>query len=190
MKAYRWNGRRYEEMSGGGGGGSSHTHPNLNLLNSITSAMVNGWNTASSWVSSNGTEVLNHISNALLHLPSGGVAGQILKKTTNGTTWANESGGGGGSFNGLTYRGSATVKSGSTLVFSVNDGETAIVLKGVYSSHAYTAIFPLSMFDSSGTTCAIALSSTYLEVKIAVDSGVVTVSRTSTSGYTIEAWSF
>lgn len=79
-KWVQFNGKSWEEIGSGGGGGSSHTHPNLSLLNSITSAMVSAWNTAATWVSTNGANVLSHIANSLLHLPSGGSVGQVLKK--------------------------------------------------------------------------------------------------------------
>lgn len=42
---------------------SNHTHRDLSLLESITSALVTTWNTAYNWVNTNGTNLLNHLTN-------------------------------------------------------------------------------------------------------------------------------
>ena len=45
-----------------------HTHDNKTLLDSITEALKTAWNTASEWVSTNGANVLSHISDSVRHI--------------------------------------------------------------------------------------------------------------------------
>jgi len=43
--------------------GTNHTHAQLSVLEQITQALLNAWNSASSWVTTNGANVLAHIAN-------------------------------------------------------------------------------------------------------------------------------
>lgn len=45
-----------------------HTHNNKTLLDSITEALKTAWNTASEWVSTNGANVLSHLSDSIKHI--------------------------------------------------------------------------------------------------------------------------
>ena len=45
-----------------------HTHDNKTLLDSITEALKTAWNTASEWVSTNGANVLSHLSDGVKHI--------------------------------------------------------------------------------------------------------------------------
>ena len=45
-----------------------HTHDNKTLLDSITEALKTAWNTASEWVSTNGANVLSHLSDSIKHI--------------------------------------------------------------------------------------------------------------------------
>ena len=45
-----------------------HTHDNKTLLDSITEALKTAWNTASEWVSTNGANVLSHLSDSVKHI--------------------------------------------------------------------------------------------------------------------------
>ena len=45
-----------------------HTHDNKTLLDSITEALKTAWNTASEWVSTNGANVLSHLSDSVRHI--------------------------------------------------------------------------------------------------------------------------
>ena len=45
-----------------------HTHDNKTLLDSITEALKTAWNTASEWVSTNGANVLSHLSDGVRHI--------------------------------------------------------------------------------------------------------------------------
>ena len=45
-----------------------HTHDNKTLLDSITEALKTAWNTASEWASTNGANVLSHLSDGVKHI--------------------------------------------------------------------------------------------------------------------------
>ena len=45
-----------------------HTHDNKTLLDSITEAIKTAWNTASTWVTTNGANVLSHLSDGVKHI--------------------------------------------------------------------------------------------------------------------------
>lgn len=204
MKIKLFDGKNWQEIESGGGGGSSHTHPNLSLLNSLTSTMVSAWNTASTWVSTNGATALSHLSDAVAHitatersawnakydLPTGGTAGQVLKKTTDGTEWANESGGGGGGFGGLVFRGSAAVKSTVSLVAECASTDTCIVYVMVSDSRRWSITVPLAEITSTATTYAIATGSNYRDFKLSKSGNTVTMTRSSTTAFTFYAYSF
>lgn len=183
----RWDGNKAVEIGGGGGGGSSHTHPNLTLLNSITQAMVTAWQAAATWVTSNGSAVLSHIANSLLHLPAGGIAGQVLKKTASGSEWANESGGGGGGA-GLQYLGVWSVRNNTTATFTPPTGASGLVLLVTYSSVRYAAFIPIGELTTSYTEFGISCSNTYVSVRLKNDSGVISMTRSSSTAYNITVY--
>lgn len=182
----RWDGNKPVEIGGGGGGGSSHTHPNLSLLNSLTQAMVTAWNTASTWVTTNGASILSHIADSLLHLPSGGNVGQVLKKTAYGAAWANESGGGGGA--GLQLVGTYSVSSRATATFTPPAGTTGLLCMVTYSSNTYTALIPFEALTTSYVSYGISTSNTYIEIRLKNDGGTVSMNRSSTSAYNITVY--
>lgn len=182
----RWDGNKPVEIGGGGGGGSSHTHPNLTLLNSITQAMVSAWQAAATWVTSNGSAVLDHIANSLLHLPAGGNVGQVLKKTASGAQWANESGGGGGA--GLQLVGTYSVSSRNTATFDPPAGTTGLLCMVTYSSNTYTALIPFDALTTSYVPYGISASNTYVEIRLKNDGGTVSMNRSSTSAYNITVY--
>lgn len=186
-KWVQFNGKSWEEIGGGGGGGgSSHTHPNLTLLNSITQAMVTAWQAAGAWVSTNGSAVLAHIANSLLHLPAGGNVGQVLKKTASGAQWANESGGGGGA--GLQLVGTYSVSSRTTATFTPPAGTTGLLCMVTYSSNTYTALIPFEALTTSYVSYGISTSNTYIEIRLKNDGGTVSMTRSSTSAYNITVY--
>ena len=45
-----------------------HTHDNKTLLDSITEALKTAWDTASEWISTNGANVLSHLSDGVRHI--------------------------------------------------------------------------------------------------------------------------
>ena len=45
-----------------------HTHDNKTLLDTITEAIKTAWNTASTWVTTNGANVLSHLSDGVKHI--------------------------------------------------------------------------------------------------------------------------
>lgn len=188
--AKKWkyfDGKAWTDVSGGGGGGGSgHTHPNLSLLNSITQAMVTAWNTAATWVSTNGSAVLSHITDSLLHVPAGGTVGQVLKKTASGAAWANESGGGGGA--GLQYLGVWSVKSNTVADITPPSGATGFVLLVTYSSVRYSLYVPLEELTTSYTEFGISCSNTYVSVRLKNDSGTISMTRSSTTAYNITVY--
>lgn len=184
MKFVRWNGSSYEEISGGGG--SSHTHANLSVLNQITQALLNSWNTASAWVTTNGANVLSHIADSLLHVPSGGAVGQVLKKTASGTAWANESGGGGGA--GLQYLGAWSVKTNTVADITPPSGATGFVLLVTYSSVRYAAFIPLGELTTSYTDFGISCSNTYVSVRLRKNGSIINMTRNSNTAYNITVY--
>lgn len=181
-----YNGSQWVEI-GGGGGGSGHTHPNLTLLNSITQAMVTAWNSAATWVNINGANMVAHIADSLLHVPSGGTAGQVLTKTATGTAWATGGGGGGGG-NLLQYIGAYSVRSSTTATFTPPTGATGLVLLVTYSSIRYAAFIPIGELTTSYTEYGISCSNTYVSVRLKNDSGTISMTRSSTSAYTITVY--
>lgn len=204
-KWVQYNGKDWVEVSGGsGGGGSSHTHPNLSLLNSITSAMVSAWNTASTWVSTNGAAVLSHLSDAVSHItasersawnakydiPTGGTAGQVLKKTADGTAWANESGGGGGGgYYGVRYVGSWSVKTNTVAEITVDSSNTtALLFSGTTSSITYSELIPLDMLTESYVSYGISASNTNITIRLKKTGNTVYLTRSSTTAYTIKVY--
>lgn len=186
MKVKLFDGERWQELSGGGGG-STHTHPNLTLLNSITQAMVTAWQNASTWVTNNGANVLSHIADSVLHVPSGGTAGQVLTKTATGTAWATGGGGGGGG-NLLQYVGAYSVRSNTTATFTPPTGATGLVLLVTYSSVRYAAFIPIGELTTSYTEFGISASNTYISVRLKNDSGTISMTRSSTTAYTITVY--
>lgn len=204
MKFAYFNGKEYEQTSSGGGGGSTHTHPNLSLLNSITSAMVSAWNTASTWVSTNGATVLSHLSNTVSHitatersawnakydLPTGGSTGQVLKKTADGTAWANESGGGGGGgYYGVRYVGAWSVKTNTVAEITIDStNTTALLFSGTTSSITYSELIPLNMLTESYVSYGISASNTNITIRLKKVGDIVYLTRSSTTAYTIKVY--
>ena len=84
-----------------------HTHDNKTLLDSITEALKTAWNTASEWVSTNGANVLSHLSDGVKHITAAErtkwndkqdklIAGANITIAADGKT-ISATGGGGGS---------------------------------------------------------------------------------------------
>jgi len=200
MKFVRWNGSSYEEISGGGGGGSSHTHANLSVLNQITQALLNSWNTAATWVSTNGENVLSHLSDTVKHITSAERTAwnnKLSDAPSDGSqyarqngAWTRVQGGGGGSFGGLVFRGSAAVKSTVSLVAECASTDTCIVYTMVSDSRRWSITVPLAELTSTATTYAIATGSNYRDFKLARVGNTVTMTRSSTTAFTFYAYSF
>lgn len=186
MKVKLFDGEKWQELSGGGGG-SGHTHPNLTLLNSITQAMVNAWQAAATWVTNNGANMVAHIADSLLHVPSGGTAGQVLTKTATGTAWATGGGGGGGG-NLLQYIGAYSVRSSNTATFTPPTGATGLVLLVTYSSVRYSTFIPIGELTTSYADFGISCSNTHVALRLKNDSGTISMTRSSTSAYTITVY--
>lgn len=85
-----------------------HTHNNKKLLDSITEALKTAWNTASEWVSTNGANVLSHLSDGVRHITATErsawndkqdklIAGDNITISEDGKTISATGGGGGGS---------------------------------------------------------------------------------------------
>ena len=85
-----------------------HTHDNKTLLDSITEALKTAWNTASEWVSTNGANVLSHLSDGVRHITATErsawngkqdklIAGENITIAADGRTISATGGGGGGS---------------------------------------------------------------------------------------------
>ena len=85
-----------------------HTHDNKTLLDSITEALKTAWNTASEWVSTNGANVLSHLSDSMRHITATErsawndkqdklIAGDNITIAADGKTISATGGGGGGS---------------------------------------------------------------------------------------------
>ena len=85
-----------------------HTHDNKTLLDSITEAVKTAWNTASEWVSTNGANVLSHLSDGVRHIAATErsawngkqdklIAGENITIADDGKTISATGGGGGGS---------------------------------------------------------------------------------------------
>ena len=85
-----------------------HTHNNKTLLDSITEALKTAWNTASEWVSTNGANVLSHLSDGVRHITATErsawngkqdklIAGDNITISADGKTISAAGGGGGGS---------------------------------------------------------------------------------------------
>lgn len=85
-----------------------HTHDNKTLLDSITEALKTAWNTASEWVSTNGANVLSHLSDGVKHITAAErtkwndkqdklIAGDNITIAADGRTISATGGGGGGS---------------------------------------------------------------------------------------------
>ena len=85
-----------------------HTHDNKTLLDSITEALKTAWNTASEWVSTNGANVLSHLSDGVKHITAAErtkwngkqdklIAGDNITIAADGKTISATGGGGGGS---------------------------------------------------------------------------------------------
>ena len=56
--------------------GTNHTHANLSVLEQITQALINAWNNASTWITTNGANVLTHIANKQNSLATDGTGGK------------------------------------------------------------------------------------------------------------------
>ena len=85
-----------------------HTHDNKTLLDSITESVKTAWNTASEWVSTNGANVLSHLSDGVKHITAAErsawnakqdklIAGDNITIAADGKTISATGGGGGGS---------------------------------------------------------------------------------------------
>lgn len=85
-----------------------HTHDNKTLLDSITEAVKTAWNTASEWVSTNGANVLSHLSDGARHIAATErsawngkqdklIAGENITIADDGKTISATGGGGGAS---------------------------------------------------------------------------------------------
>ena len=85
-----------------------HTHDNKTLLDSITEALKTAWNTASEWVSTNGANVLSHLSDGVRHITATErsawngkqdklIAGDNITIAADGKTISATGGGGGAS---------------------------------------------------------------------------------------------
>lgn len=198
-KWVQFNGKSWEEIGGGGGGGgSSHTHPNLSLLNSLTQAMVTAWNTASAWVTTNGANVISHLSDAVKHITSEERTSwdsKLSDAPSDGSqyarqngAWTRVQGGGGGGYYGLRYIGAYSVKSGTVAEFNVDATITGLNCIVTYSGNTYTALIPVNMLTSSYVSWGISASNTYIQISLKKAGSTVSMTRTSTSAYTITVY--
>lgn len=96
----------------------------------------------------------------------------------------------GGSFPGIINRGQASVKKNNPLVFTIDPSDTCLLISVVYSSRRYVMFVPIDLLSSTATTFAHGVASTYLEADVSIDNYTVTISRSSTTAYTMTAYTF
>lgn len=201
-KWVQFNGRSWEEIGSGGGGGSSHTHPNLSLLNSLTQTMVTSWNAAATWVSTNGANVLSHLSDTVKHITSAERTAWNTASdwvTTNGANVLSHiadgllhipSGGVVGQVLKKTASGTewadesgggggggavlVNVGTGRTVTFSLS-GATAVVVRANYSSRDWSTTIPVDWMTATNQNWGIALSNTYIGLTVKNESGTCTI---------------
>lgn len=197
-KWVQYDGKKWVVVGSEGGGGTGHTHPNLSLLNSITQAMVTSWNTAATWIATNGASVLSHIADTVKHITSEERAtwdSKLSDAPSDGSQYARQNGewtrvqgGGGGGYYGLRYIGAYSVKSGTVAEFNVDATITGLNCIVTYSSNTYTALIPVNMLTSSYVSWGISASNTYIEIRLKKVGNTVSMTRSSTSAYTITVY--